>query len=53
MSLRPAMAILVITLAAPAAVTNAHHAFAPVYDAQRMVSVQGTSRSSGSSTATP
>jgi len=41
MSLRPALAALVITLAAPAAVTNARHAFAPVYDAQRMVAVQG------------
>ena len=41
MSPRPALAALVITLAAPAAVINAHHAFAPVYDAQRMVTVQG------------
>jgi len=41
MSLRRALAALVIALAAPAVGASAHHAFAPVYDAQRIVTVQG------------
>jgi Family of unknown function (DUF6152) len=41
MSLRPAFAAFVIALAAIEGVASAHHAFAPVYDAQRIVTVQG------------
>ena len=40
MRMRQAFAVIVAALATPAGV-SAHHAFAPVYDADRMVTVQG------------
>jgi hypothetical protein len=41
MTFRRAFTLLVPALAATAGAASAHHAFAPVYDAQRIVTVQG------------